>query len=113
MRKKISIILLFVVNTYFLFNLISCTNNDEIVIKKSEYDKLVGTPKPEYPKLLATPNYALENYSLRGLQVIVIDGCEYLLGSTGSYHGGIVLAHKGNCKFCEKRRLNEYKLYLR
>jgi len=110
MRKKIFVTIIIGIALFNIISVSSCTDSDEIVIKKTEYDKLVGTPKPEYPKLLPTPNYTLENYSLRELQVITIDGCEYILGSTGSYHGGIALAHKGNCKFCEQRRLNENKL---
>jgi hypothetical protein len=34
------------------------------------------------------------------LQVIVYDDCEYV-------YGDYRLAHKGNCKFCERRRLNQ------
>lgn len=37
--------------------------------------------------------------SRSSLKVIVYDDCEYVYG----YHR---LAHKGNCKFCERRRLN-------
>lgn len=34
-------------------------------------------------------------------RVIEIDSCEYIYG-TALYQG--YLAHKGNCKYCEKRR---------
>jgi len=36
------------------------------------------------------------------LQVMVIDGCEYLYAYQGHYAGNI-LTHKGNCKFCAER----------
>lgn len=29
-----------------------------------------------------------------------IDSCEYLVGFSGTYHGGPVLTHKGNCSHC-------------
>lgn len=36
------------------------------------------------------------------LQVIEFDGCEYI----ENYHGsGTSVTHKGNCKYCEARRL--------
>jgi hypothetical protein len=30
--------------------------------------------------------------------IIIIDGCEYLVGSTNNTYGGYFLTHKGNCK---------------
>ena len=37
--------------------------------------------------------------------IVVIDSCEYVGKSIGGYNG--VLAHKGNCRFCAKRRKQE------
>ena len=37
-----------------------------------------------------------------GFDVIEIDSCEYLIGGS-AYQG--YMAHKGNCKFCAKRKL--------
>lgn len=49
-----------------------------------------------------------------GFRVIVIDSCEYLIkeknyeyGYRGFGYG--FMSHKGNCKFCEKRRKQENK----
>ena len=48
----------------------------------------------------------------KGYQVIVIDSCEYLIrrmketqGHNG--YGFGLMAHKGNCRFCEERRKQE------
>lgn len=38
--------------------------------------------------------------------IITIDSCEYIFGKDrNAYNGGYFLTHKGNCKFCEKRKL--------
>ena len=42
------------------------------------------------------------------LRTVVIDSCEYLIGSRyepGAGYG--YLAHKGNCKYCAERRKRE------
>ena len=36
-------------------------------------------------------------------RILLIDSCEYIYGYSVSYHGGPVLTHKGNCKFCKLR----------
>jgi hypothetical protein len=41
--------------------------------------------------------------SLGELQLVEIDSCEYLFGEWGT---ASVLTHKGNCKFCEERKIN-------
>ena len=41
-----------------------------------------------------------ENINGTTFDVIVIDSCEYLIGSA-LYEG--YMAHKGNCKYCEQR----------
>lgn len=42
------------------------------------------------------------------LRTVVIDSCEYLIGSyCGSYAGFGFMAHKGNCKYCAERRKRE------
>ena len=42
----------------------------------------------------------IENINGTTFDVIVIDSCEYLIGSA-LYEG--YMAHKGNCKYCEQR----------
>lgn len=42
--------------------------------------------------------------------VVVIDSCEYIIGTDNSaYNGGFFLTHKGNCKFCAERNKNKTK----
>ena len=39
------------------------------------------------------------------LRTVVIDSCEYLIGSTSTGYGGYgYFSHKGNCKYCAERR---------
>ena len=52
-----------------------------------------------------TPRYNENRENLkRKYDIIVIDECEYIYISI--YREGY-LAHKGNCKYCEKRRKEE------
>jgi hypothetical protein len=44
----------------------------------------------------------VENIKGTTFDVIVIDSCEYLIGSA-LYEG--YMAHKGNCKYCEQRHM--------
>ena len=41
--------------------------------------------------------------SIKSLDIIVVDGCEYLYYSGGHRMG---ITHKGNCKFCKLREDN-------
>lgn len=43
----------------------------------------------------------VESNDLRHWEVIEIDSCEYIYGKRGY---SSVLVHKGNCKYCEKRK---------
>ena len=46
------------------------------------------------------------------LRTVVIDSCEYLIGSVSTGYGGYsYLSHKGNCKYCAERRKHELKNY--
>ncbi len=56
-------------------------------------------PKQESkePKIISVNN----GYS--GLQVVEIDGCEYVYNS--QYQRAII-CHKGNCKYCAKRNID-------
>lgn len=38
------------------------------------------------------------------VKIIVIDSCEYLYAWFGMANGGGSFTHKGNCKFCIKRK---------
>lgn len=48
---------------------------------------------------------------LNGFNIVVIDGCEYLIKTEScGYHGYGYFAHKGNCRFCEERKNKERKI---
>lgn len=36
-------------------------------------------------------------------ETIVVDSCEYIYTSRTPWAGDMMMAHKGNCKFCAKR----------
>lgn len=39
------------------------------------------------------------------ISIIEIDSCEYVItGRYSDYSGGSSICHKGNCKYCERRR---------
>ena len=42
-----------------------------------------------------------------GSAIVTIDSCEYI--SSYTYYGHFVYSHKGNCKYCAKRRKQELK----
>lgn len=47
-------------------------------------------------------------YNDVNVRVVIIDSCEYLIGSKSmSYQGFGYLSHKGNCKYCAERRKRE------
>lgn len=53
-----------------------------------------------------TPEEIEEARRLGGFNTVVIDSCEYLIQSVESaYQGYGYFSHKGNCRFCEERRI--------
>lgn len=51
-----------------------------------------------------------ETKRLNGLNVVVIDSCEYLMmKNDDGFCGYGYFAHKGNCRFCAERRKQEIK----
>ncbi len=48
------------------------------------------------------PDGSINLSSAIGMEVLVIDSCEYISAYSG-------LAHKGNCKYCRERRKKELK----
>lgn len=47
-------------------------------------------------------------YDDLNVRVVIIDSCEYLIGSrTVGYQGYGYLSHKGNCKYCAEHRKRE------
>lgn len=59
-----------------------------------------------------TPEQIKHEQRWRGFKVIVIDSCEYLIKtvevSPGTRHATSAgyMAHKGNCRFCAERQIN-------
>lgn len=45
------------------------------------------------------------DYSVQDIDVVTLDSCEYLRVLTYGYN--YTYSHKGNCKFCAKRRKQE------
>lgn len=51
-------------------------------------------------------------YDDLNVRVVVIDSCEYLIGSISEPYAGYgYLSHKGNCKYCAERRKRELQKY--
>ena len=50
-------------------------------------------------------------YDDLNVRVVIIDSCEYLIGSRqySTYQGYGYMSHKGNCKYCAERRRREMK----
>ena len=69
-----------------------------------------GKQQPDtnvYHETERTSDVYIVNGKLR-LRTVVIDSCEYLIGSgRESYAGYGYLSHKGNCKYCAERRKRE------
>lgn len=51
-----------------------------------------------------TPVMKTDHYTNEGLEISIIDSCEYIHYSCG---WGPEYTHKGNCKYCEQRRQRE------
>lgn len=47
--------------------------------------------------------YPSDNYEIK-----VIDECEYIYVSRRPWDGSFALTHKGNCKYCKARSLNNH-----
>ena len=76
-----------------LFAMISCNEHPDTNV----YHKVEKT------------NDVYRVYDDLNIRVVIIDSCEYLIGSRqyGAYQGYGYLSHKGNCKYCAERRKRE------
>ena len=75
-----------------LFAMISCSEQPDTNI----YHKVEKT------------NDVYRVYDDLNVRVVIIDSCEYLVGSRNvGYQGYGYLSHKGNCKYCAERRKRE------
>ena len=61
---------------------------------------IVGCVDPNVKQ--TTTDYIINNSGAK-IQIIEIDSCEYLFYRSGHQ---AAMAHKGNCKYCKKRALN-------
>ena len=75
--------------------LFSCGNSENVEISKEEYNKLKGVTK----KSLGSFPYQ----KVDELYVIELDSCEYIIYNAFLNKDGAI-THKGNCKFCAKRK---------
>ena len=82
----------FLVLLSFFFVIVSCSKQPDTNV---------------YHETERTSDVYIVNGKLR-LRTVVIDSCEYLIGSgRESYAGYGYLSHKGNCKYCAERRKRE------
>ena len=90
--------------TSILFAMISCNEQpDTNVYHKVEKTNDVYKVKADIINLS-------EEYGDLCLRTVVIDSCEYLIGSGHDVSKGFgYLSHKGNCKYCTERRKQELK----
>ena len=51
---------------------------------------------------LPTKQESYQDWASRELETIEYDGCEYV--TNGLHNASAVLAHKGNCKYCARRK---------
>ena len=83
----------FLVLLSFFFVIVSCSKQPDTNV----YHKVEKT------------NDVYRVYDDLNIRVVIIDSCEYLIGSRqdGIYQGYGYLSHKGNCKYCAERRKRE------
>lgn len=81
-----------VLSCCFLF---SCGDSNTVEISKEEYAELRG----ESPYIYSAK---LGGFDV-DFKIVEIDSCEYLYAWESN--NSTVLTHKGNCKFCAKRKL--------
>lgn len=83
----------------FSLFILSCgkTEEDTIVIKKSEYNQLKGIPEPKYPKEI----HVQDGWRNPDISIFLVDSCEYFIYGLETPYG--YMCHKGNCKFCQQR----------
>jgi len=82
-----------------LFLVFSCVNSNTVETSKVEYNKLKGVEQ-DNPLITKIKAQYCDEY--REIHLFVIDSCEYI-GYINNFHQDF-LAHKGNCKFCAKRK---------
>ena len=72
--------------TFLVFILTGCTTHQEFP------NEVINTTASSAPVV------NMSNYRIK---VVILDGCEYLM------YDNRMIVHKGNCKFCERRRKEE------
>lgn len=60
-------------------------------------------PQTESNKKVTSEDLVSQDIKNHGVQILTIDGCEYVWVKNG-YGAG--LTHKGNCKFCKKEEVD-------
>lgn len=84
----------------FTFMFLSCGESENVVITKSEYQKLKYGGAPEE---LGKVQY---NSKIDTYTVIVLDSCEYITMNAFAVKD-FAFTHKGNCKFCSQRNVKQ------
>lgn len=101
-RKILAVILGVLMLIFIALAIVSCSEQpDTNVYHKVEKTNDVYKVKADIINLS-------EEYGDICLRTVVIDSCEYLIGSGHETSKGFgYLSHKGNCKYCEERRRAE------
>jgi hypothetical protein len=82
-----------------LLLIVSSCSDDEVTLTRTEYQTLKGSTVT-YPIVFPDTIKTFSSVLSIPFTVILIDGCEYIYRGAGS---STVMAHKGNCRFCEQR----------
>jgi hypothetical protein len=97
-----------------VFLLCGCFESDADVLRRAEEIKKFEAQKTE---LKEVDYKVLEARGVPGrdrvidsyIRTVEYDGCEYLIyvDHDSSYHRGVGMTHKGNCRYCKERLENE------
>ena len=94
----------------FLVECAPC-QRDNTVVKKVETHKETRYSAAKSYDVYSVRVRAGEAYVSEKFAVIEIDSCEYVISLGSGYQG--YMAHKGNCKHCAKKRMEEMRKVLR
>ena len=87
-----------------------CQKGNTVVKKTVTHQKTSTSDEKSYD-VYSLNVHANNVYFSNRFAVVEIDSCEYLVSLGNGYQG--FMAHKGNCKYCAKRREEEIRKVLR
>lgn len=93
-----------------VFLLCGCFESDADVLRRAEEIKKIEAQKTvlkevDYGILKARGAFGRDLVIDSYIRTIEYDGCEYLIyvDHDSSYHRGLGMTHKGNCRYCRER----------